>query len=172
MISRLERRRERFRSQICKEIHMRSRVLMAAAMITLAGVVTALGAEPKLDGDYKLVGIKTPNGTQTEANVKGMVVVHGKHMAFVRASVDRKTWTQDEPAEDRTKKIIAAFQGLAATCGSFVVEGNNLILTQLAQANPGSMGAQSKWQVKLEGNKLTISPQAAPGVEFQFERLP
>lgn len=140
--------------------------LMACAICT-----AVLAADPKLDGAYKLVSIKTPNGTQTEANVKGMIVVHGRHMAFVRANVDRKTWTQDEPAEERAKKIVAAYQGLAATCGSFEVQGNTLTLTQLAQASPSSMGSQSKWQFKLEGNTLTIMPTSVAGVEFVFERL-
>jgi hypothetical protein len=139
--------------------------------LSVCATTAALAAQPKLDGAYKLVAIKTPNGNQTEANVKGMIVVHGKHMAFVRASVDRKTWTQDEPAEERTKKIVAAYQGLAATCGTFEAQGNTLTLTQLAQASPSSMGSQSKWQFKLEGNTLTIMPTAVAGVEFVFERL-
>lgn len=151
---------------------MKVRLLVTIALILTAVATTALAADPKLDGAYKLVSIKTPNGSQTEAQVKGMIVVHGKYMAFVRAAVDRKTWTQDEPADERTKKIIAAYQGLAATCGTFQVQGNTLTLTQHAQASPASMGATSQWLFKLEGNSLSIRPQAAPNVEFLFERLP
>jgi hypothetical protein len=151
---------------------MKARVLAVVAFTICAGLTTAFAKDPKLDGAYKLVAIKTPNNTQTEANVKGMMVVHGNYMAFVRARVDRKTWSQDEPAEERTKKIVEAFQGLAATCGTFVLQGDNLTITQHAQANPGSMGAQSKWLYKLDGKNLTIMPQGVAGVEFQFERLP
>ena len=111
-------------------------------------------------------------GKQTDAETKGMLVVHGKYMAFVRANLDRKTWDQQEPADERAKKIIAAYQGLAATCGEFSIEGNVITLQQLAQASPLTMGKAVKWEYKLEGNTLKIKPVANPGVEFTFERMP
>jgi hypothetical protein len=40
-------------------------------------------------------------------------------MAFVKANVGRQTWQQNEAQDERTKKILAAYQGLAATCGTF-----------------------------------------------------
>src|SRR5437660_6767948 len=150
---------------------MRLKVLLVVVIaLVLAG--NALAADPKLDGAYKFVGLKFQGGGQTEAEVKGMIVVHGKYMAFVRANVGRKTWDQSEPQEERAKKIIAAYQGLAATCGSFEVQGNVITLQQLAQSSPASMGTTTKWEYKLEGNKLKIKPAANPGVEFTFERLP
>jgi hypothetical protein len=101
-----------------------------------------------------------------------MIVVHGKYIAFVKAGVGRKTWEQSEPEAERAKKIVAAFQGLAATCGTFEVQGNIINLQQIAQASPGSMGTTTKWEYKLEGKTLTLKPMASPGVEFTFERLP
>ena len=92
-------------------------------------------------------------------------------MAFVRANVGRKTWDQSEPQEERAKKIIAAYQGLAATCGSFEVQGNVITLQQLAQSSPASMGTATKWEYKLEGDKLILKPAANLDVEFTFERL-
>lgn len=149
---------------------MKSKAIIAlASIVSLACVGLSAG---KLDGAYRLVAIKAPNGSQTEEQVKGMIVVHGNHMAFVRAGVNRPTWNQQEPADERNKKIIAAYQGLAATCGSFDLQGDTINLTQHAQANPGSMGATSKWRYKLEGNTLTIRPDANVEVEFIFERLP
>jgi len=93
-------------------------------------------------------------------------------MAFVRANIDRKTRDQQEPADERTKKIIAAYQGLAATCGEYTMEGNIITLQQLAQASPLTMGKAVKWEYKLVGTTLTIKPVANPGVEFTFERMP
>jgi hypothetical protein len=151
---------------------MKSYAILAVASIIAVGASSVFAQAPKLDGAYKLVSIKSPNGTQTEANVKGMIVVHGKYMAFVRAGVDRKSWSQDDPQEERTKKIVAAFQGLATTCGAFEIKGNTLSLNQHAQAAPSSMGATSKWLFEINANKLTIKPEAAPTVEFIFERMP
>jgi hypothetical protein len=140
--------------------------------IVLVSASNVLAADPKLEGAYKFVGLKFQGGGQTDAEAKGMIVVHGKYMAFVKASVGRQTWEQSEPQEERAKKIVAAYQGLAATCGSFEVQGNIISLQQLAQASPGSMGTTTKWEYKLEGSKLTLKPVANPGVEFSFERLP
>ncbi|HSO73484.1 MAG TPA: lipocalin-like domain-containing protein, partial [Blastocatellia bacterium] len=103
---------------------------------------------------------------------KGMIVVHGQNMAFVRAGVGRKIWTQEEPKEEREKKIVAAFQGLAATSGNFEIEGNVITLHQLAQSVPTSMGTKTKWEYKLDGKILTLKPVGVAGVEFKFERLP
>src|SRR5262245_25175772 len=148
--------------------------IKAALVISLVIILSAsaLAADPKLDGAYKFTGLKFQGGGQTDAEAKGMIVVHGKHMAFVKASVGRQTWEQSEPQEERAKKIIAAYQGLAATCGTFEVQGNVIALQQLAQASPASMGSTTKWEYKLEGKTLTLKPVANPGVEFTFERLP
>lgn len=150
---------------------MKLKSLLTLSIVIIAAS-TALAADPKLDGAYKFTGLKFQGGGQTEAEAKGMIVVHGKHMAFVKASVGRQTWEQSEPQEERTKKIIAAYQGLAATCGTFETQGNIISLQQIAQASPGSMGTTTKWEYKLEGKTLTLKPVANPGVEFTFERLP
>lgn len=150
---------------------MKSRAIIGLGFLLLLCSSFAV-AGPKLDGAYKLVSIKTPNGAQTADQVKGMIVVHGNNMAFMRVGANRQTWDQQEAAEERNKKIIAAFQGMAATCGSFEVQGDTIVLTQYAQANPASVGAASKWQFKLEGNTLTIKPDGVADVEFVFERLP
>jgi hypothetical protein len=147
---------------------------LKAALVLLTILVSAvniLGADPKLEGAYRFVSLKFQGGGQTDAEAKGMIVVHGKYMAFVKAGVGRQTWEQSEPQEERTKKIVAAYQGLAATCGTFEVQGNIISLQQLAQASPGSMGTTTKWEYKLEGKSLTLKPVANPGVEFTFERL-
>lgn len=140
--------------------------------IILISAVNGLAADPKLEGAYRFAGLKFQGGGQTDAEAKGMIVVHGKYMAFVKAGVGRQTWEQSEPQEERTKKIVAAYQGIAATCGTFEVQGNIISLQQLAQASPGSMGTTTKWEYKLEGKMLTLKPVANPGVEFSFERLP
>lgn len=140
--------------------------------IFLISAINVAAADPKLEGAYRFVGLKFQGGGQTDAEAKGMIVVHGKYMAFVKASVGRQTWEQSEAQEERAKKIIAAYQGLAATCGTFEVQGNIISLQQLAQASPGSMGTTTKWEYKLDGKMLTLKPVANPGVEFSFERLP
>ena len=150
---------------------MKSRVLIL--LISLLVFATAAAAQnPKLEGAYKFVSVKFPGGQQTEANTKGMIVVHRKYIAFVSAGVDRKTWTQEEPETDRHKKIVAAYQGLRATAGTFDIQGNVITIHQLAQANPETMGKPSKWEFKLEGNKLMLKPGGNADVEFTFERLP
>ena len=142
------------------------------AVILAAAAVSAFAADPKLDGAYKYVSTTFPGGSQTEADAKGMIVVHGQYMAFVRAGVGRKIWTQEEPKEEREKKIVAAFQGLAATSGNFEIQGNVITLHQLAQSVPTSMGTKTKWEYKLDGKILTLKPVGVDGVEFKFERLP
>src|SRR4030095_15629143 len=141
-------------------------------LVVIASAINVLAADPKLEGTYKFVSLKFQGGGQTDAEAKGMIVVHGKYMAFVKAGVGRQVWEQSEPQEERAKKIVAAFQGLAATCGTFEVQGNIISLQQLATASPGSMGTTTKWEYKLEGKTLTLKPVANPGVEFTFERLP
>jgi hypothetical protein len=148
----------------------RKALLLCVVLLALSAPAIAKG--PKLDGAYRYVATTFPGGKQTDAETKGMLVVHGKYMAFVRANLDRKTWDQQEPADERAKKIIAAYQGLAATCGEFSIEGNVITLQQLAQASPLTMGKAVKWEYKLEGNTLKIKPVANPGVEFTFERMP
>jgi hypothetical protein len=150
---------------------MKFRAVLVAVILAAAAVNT-LAADPKLDGAYKYVSTTFPGGSQTEADAKGMIVVHGKYMAFVRAGVARKTWSQEEPKEEREKKIIAAYQGLSATAGSFEIQGNIITLQQVAQASPATMGAATKYEYKLEGKLLTLKPVANAGVEFKFERLP
>ncbi len=151
---------------------MKFKTLLACAIIFVISAAATQASDPKLDGAYKFVGLKFPNGQQTEADAKGMIVVHGKYMAFVRASVGRQTWDQNEPQEERAKKIVAAFQGLAATAGSFEIQGNIITLNQTVQANPASMGTPSKWEFYLEGNTLKLKPANNLDVEFTFERLP
>ena len=148
----------------------RKALLLCVVLLALSAPAIAKG--PKLDGAYRYVATTFPGGKQTDAETKGMLVVHGKYMAFVRANLDRKTWDQQEPADERAKKIIAAYQGLAATCGEFSIERNVITLQQLAQASPLTMGKAVKWEYKLEGNTLKIKPVANPGVEFTFERMP
>src|SRR6266498_5580038 len=99
---------------------MKLKVLLVLS-ITLLWAATALAADPKLEGAYRFVGLKFQGGGQTDSEAKGMIVVHGKYMAFVKAGVGRQTWEQSEAPEERAKKIVAAYQGLAATCGSFEV---------------------------------------------------
>ena len=151
---------------------MKLKAVIVCAIIFVVSIAATATSDPKLDGAYKFVGLKFPNGQQTEADAKGMIVVHGKYMAFVRASVGRQTWDQNEPEEERMKKIVAAYQGLAATAGSFEIQGNIITLHQTAQANPGSMGAPSKWEFKLEGKWLKLKPAGNTSVEFTFEKLP
>jgi hypothetical protein len=141
-------------------------------LIVLVSSLQALAADPKLEGAYRFVSLKFQGGGQTDSEAKGMIVVHGKYMAFVKAGVGRQTWEQSEAQEERAKKIVAAYQGLAATCGTFEVDGNVISLQQMAQASPGSMGTTTKWEYKLAGKTLTLKPVASPGVEFTFERLP
>jgi hypothetical protein len=148
---------------------------LKAALVLFVVLVSAaniLAADPKLEGAYRFVGLKFQGGGQTDAEAKGMIVVHGKYMAFVKTGVGRKTWEQSEPEDERMKKIVAAYNGIAATAGTFEVQGNIISLQQLAQANPGSMGTTTKWEYKLEGKMLTLKPAANTGVEFSFERLP
>lgn len=151
-------------------------VLICAAILAVCSGAFASGRggqkDAKLDGAYRYVSTTFSGGQQTDADAKGMIVVHDKYMAFVRAGVDRKTWEQSEPQEERAKKMIAAYQGLAATCGSFTIAGNVITLQQLAQASPLTMGKEVKWEYKLEGKTLKLKPVANQGVEFTFERLP
>ena len=151
---------------------MRLKALITAVALLIAAYVVAPAQTPKLDGAYKFVSLKFTGGQQTEAQTKGMIVVHGKYMAFVSAGVDRKAWTQEEPEADRTKKIVEAFQGLRATAGMFEIQGDTIVLQQQAQSNPATMGKPSKWVFKLEGNNLVLKPSGVTGVEFTFERLP
>jgi len=141
-------------------------------LVVLITAASTRAADPKLEGAYRFVSLKFQGGGQTDSEAKGMIVVHGKYMAFVKAGVGRQTWDQNEPQEERMKKIVAAYQGLAATCGTFEVQGNIINLQQMAQASPGSMGTTTKWEYKLEGKTLTLKPVANPGVEFTFDRLP
>lgn len=151
---------------------MKLKTIFLCAVILIAAGSTGLAKEPKLDGAYQYISTSFQGGQQTNAEMKGMLVVHGKYMAFVRAGVNRATWSQEDPQEERTKKIIAAYQGLAATCGEYKIEGNVIALQQLAQASPSTMGKEIKWEYKLEGKTLKIKPVANAGVEFTFERMP
>jgi len=151
-------------------MNFRALVFCVSATI-LISAASAFGADPKLDGAYRYVSTTFQGGTQTDAEAKGLIVVHGKYIAFVRAGVNRQTWDQNESADERNKKIIAAYQGIAATCGSFQVQGNVITLEQLAHSSPASMGKSVKWEYKLEGKVLKLKPVANPGVEFTFERV-
>jgi len=51
------------------------------------------------------------------------------------------------------------------------VQGNVITLQQLAQSNPASMGTSTRWEYKLDGDKLILKPAANLDVEFTFERL-
>src|SRR5215467_15293153 len=151
-------------------MRMKLGLICALALVSMmAGSVSA--ADPKLDGAYRYVSTTFQGGRQTDAEVKGLLVVHGKHMAFVRANIGRQTWDQNEAAEERTKKIVAAYQGLAATCGEFSIQGNVITLQQLAQSSPASMGTAVKWEYKVEGKMLKLRPVANSGVEFAFEKV-
>jgi hypothetical protein len=151
---------------------MKLKAIVVFALVLACAATAAMAQTPKLDGAYKFVSVKFPGGEQTEALAKGMIVVHGKYMAFVQSGVDRQTWTQEEPEADRMKKIAAAFNGLRATAGTFEIQGNMIVINQIAQANPGTMGKPGKWEFKLEGNKLVLKPAGVTGVEFTFERMP
>ena len=151
---------------------MKLRAVITCAIIVGLFTLTASAQEPKLDGAYKWVSTKFPGGQQTESDAKGMIVVHGKYMAFVRAGVNRPAISQSDPQEERMKKAAQAFQGLAATAGSFEVKGSRIHLQQHAQANPGTMGKEAQWEFKLDGKTLTLKPVGVDGVEFTFERLP
>jgi hypothetical protein len=157
------------------ENEMKIKALFVITLLLFVTVASALAsgpqAKPKLDGAYKYVSTTFPGGRQTEADAKGMIVVHGNYMAFVRAGVNRQTWSQDEAQDERTKKIIAAYQGLAATAGSFTINGNVITLQQVAQANPGTMGKEAKWEFALEGKTLKLKPAGNAGVEFVFEKV-
>lgn len=144
-------------------------VLFAPGLMALA---VASFAADNLDGAYKFKSVTFQGGQQTEAEAKGMIVVHGKYWSNVRVQLNRKSWSQNDPEEERIKKIAAAFNGLTANCGTFEIEGNIVTMYNMAAASPGSVGTSSKWEYKLEGTKLTLKPQAAPGVEFVFEKLP
>ena len=151
---------------------MKLKAIITPLALLIAAEVVALAQAPRLDGAYKFVSLKFTGGQQTEAQTKGMIVVHGNYMAFVSAGVDRKTWTQDEPETERTKKIVEAFQGLRATAGRFEIQGDTIVLQQQAQASPAAMGKPSKWVFKIDGNNLVLKPSGVTGVEFTFERLP
>src|SRR5262245_37793201 len=151
-------------------MRFRSAVFCAIAVFGMTAT-NILAADPKLDGAYRYVATTFPGGRQTDAETKGLLVVHGKHMAFVRSNVNRQSWEQSEPADERTKKIVAAFQGLAATCGSFEIQGNVITLQQMAQANPSSMGKAVKWEYKLEGKTLKLKIVRNAEVECTFEEV-
>jgi hypothetical protein len=151
---------------------MKSKAGIILATILFVGVAIAQAQTPKLDGAYKFVSVKFQGGERTEAQSKGMIVVHGNYMAFVQSDVDRPTWTQQEPEADRMKKVAQAYNGLRATAGKFEIKGNKIVLNQIAQASPSSMGKPSEWEFTLSGNKLTLKPAGATNVEFTFERLP
>lgn len=151
---------------------MKLKAVMTCVILLSICSMTASAQEPKLDGAYKWVSTKFPGGQQTENDAKGMIVVHGKYMAFVRATLNRPALSQSDPQEERMKKAAQAFQGLAATAGTFEVKGNRIHLQQVAQANPGTMGKEAQWEFKLDGKTLTLKPVGADGVEFTFERLP
>ncbi len=151
---------------------MRVKAVFVCAMIFLASAITIQAADSKLDGAYKYVSTKFPGGEQTEAQAKGMIVVHGNYMAYVQAGVDRKTWDQSEPEDARMKKMVEAYQGLRATAGHFEISGDTITLHQMAQSAPSSMGKEAKWKYKLDGNKLMLTPEGNAQVVFTFERLP
>ena len=151
---------------------MKIKAAIVCVMVMLFCATPGFAADPKLDGAYKLVSLKFPGGESTEANLKGMIVVHGKYLAFVRASADRKTWTEQESKEEQMKKMAEAYQGLAATAGMFEVQGNIISLTQATHSNPSSVGKVAKFEYKVEGNKLMIKFPGNADVVFTFERLP
>ena len=151
---------------------MKLRSVIVLSIFLSLSSVAALAQEPKLDGAYKWVSTKFPGGQQTENDAKGMIVVHGKYMAFVRAGLNRPAMSQSDPQEERMKKAAQAFQGLAATAGMFEVKGSRIHLQQIAQANPGTMGKEAQWEFKLDGKTLTLKPVGVDGVEFIFEHLP
>ncbi|HYP29421.1 MAG TPA: lipocalin-like domain-containing protein [Blastocatellia bacterium] len=151
---------------------MKIKASIACVIVMLFCAAPGFAADPKLDGAYKLVSLKYPGGESTEAQLKGMIVVHGKYLAFVRASADRKTWTEQESKEEQMKKMAAAYEGLSATAGTFEIQGNVINLTQTTQANPASVGKVAKFEYKLEGNRLMIKFPGNADVVFTFERLP
>jgi hypothetical protein len=64
-------------------------------LVVLIASVDSLAADPKLEGAYRFTGLKFQGGGQTDSEAKGMIVVHGKYMAFVKSNVGRQTWKQD-----------------------------------------------------------------------------
>ena len=151
---------------------MKSKAGFVLAMFIIVAAAAAHAQTPKLDGAYKFVSVKFQGGERTEAQSKGVIVVHGNYMAFVQSDVDRPSWTQQDPEADRLKKIERAFNGLRATAGRFEIKGNKIVLNQMAQASPTSVGKPSEWEFAVSGNRLTLKPAGAAGVEFTFERLP
>ncbi|HVF90191.1 MAG TPA: lipocalin-like domain-containing protein [Blastocatellia bacterium] len=151
---------------------MKIKAAIVCTMVMLFCAAPAFAADPKLDGAYKLVSLKFPGGESTEANLKGLIVVHGRYLAFVRASADRKAWTEQESKEEQMMKKVAAYEGLAATAGMFEIQGNIISLTQMTQSNPASVGKVAKFEYKLDGDRLTIKFPGNADVAFTFERLP
>lgn len=155
---------------------MKTRSILTLALALVISPGMAIAADGKLDGAYKFVSVTFDGGSQTEADAKGMIVVHGRHWSNIRAGVDRKTWSREEPEAERTKKIVEAYQSLTADCGTFEIEGNTVTMRRLTGGNPGAP-ASSKWEYKLEGNKLTLKPKSPAGqppatTVFTYERLP
>src|SRR5215212_616833 len=151
---------------------MKIKAVIVCAFILVATASNVLASDPKLEGAYKWVSTTFPGGKQTEADAKGMIVVHGKYMAYVHAGANRQSWSMEEPEGERLKKIADAYQKLRATAGSFDVQGSTITLHQVAQTSPLTMGKDAKWEFKLEGNTLTLKPIGDANVEFRFERLP
>lgn len=151
---------------------MKSRIAFVVLCVLVLVVSVSLAADDKLDGAYEFKSVTFQGGSQTSAEAKGMLLVQGKYWANLRMQLSRKSWAQGDPEEERTKKMVAAFQGLTANCGTFEIQGNIVTMRSDVAANPNAIGSSSKWEYKLEGKKLTLKPQAQAGTEFVFEKLP
>lgn len=124
-----------------------------------------------LRGVYKWISTKGPNFSQDETQAKGLLIISKKYFANLRASNDRPKWENSEPEGDRTKKMLQAFRALTANIGMYEIAGNIVTLTHTVAASPMAEGASSKWEFKMEGDKLTLIPQGNPQFSFTYQKI-
>ncbi len=152
----------------------RLRILGLGLVFGLVCLQVAPGAgafhgENVLEGAYQFVRLDSPQGSSTTQ--EGMLVVKGDYLCHLRVSKEREKMVQDEPAEERSRKAAAAFQGSNATCGKIEVHEGRVIAHWGVTLDPNDEGNTSEFVFTQDGETLTIAPAGAPEFKFVYRKV-
>jgi hypothetical protein len=143
------------------------------ALVVLAHAGIAGAQSLPLTGAWERISLRDSAGTILQPPAPAAFAIYSANGYFSQTAIPTGRPTIDKSLTDMTKEeLLARFQGVSASHGTYTVSGNRLTRKSLTNITPTLEGAELIQVFRIAGDTLILtSPNPASRGEARFVRV-
>ena len=149
------------------------KITRALLVVLLVHTGVAVAQSSPLTGAWERVSLRDSAGTILQPPGPAAFAIYSANGYFSQTAIPTGRPSSDKPLTDMSKEeLLARFQGVSASRGTYAISGDRLTRKSLSNLNPAQEGGELVQVFRVAGDTLILSsPNPASRGEARFVRV-